>query len=152
MVKIRDYITLVLYDLQAVGFSSRQPASISPLETRLKSYARVNNISIHGRRLYTIPKAVAHMMRAFKKTKGIAISEEELCNFPSNQDSMLLFYDKYSNLFIYVDEERKSKFVIHPRYKLHINNRYVLRAFLLTTSRLKSLENFYRDRNRYDQI
>ena len=147
-----DYISLVLSDLQVVGFSLRQPASISPLETRLKTYARENNISIYGRRLYTSPRAVAHMMRTFKKIKGISISEEELRKFPDNQDNMLLFYDKYAGLFIYVNEEKKSKFVIHPRYKFHLNNRYVLRAFLITTSRLKSLENYYKDRKRYDQI
>lgn len=152
MVKAHDYISLVLFDLQVIGFSLRQPASISPLETRLKTYARANNISIYGRRLYTSPRAVAHMMRTFKKTKGISISKDELRKFPDNQHDMLLFYDKYARLFIYVDEERRSKFVIHPQYKLHLNNRYVLRAFLITTSRLKSLENFYKDKKRYDQI
>lgn len=152
MVNGRNYISLVLTDFLVAGYSSRRPASICSLEARLALYAKVNNISVSGGRIYTSPRAIAHMMRTFKKSKGISITEEELCDFPERQENMLLFYDKYASLFIYVDEEKKSKFVVHPRYKLHINNRHVFRPFLITTSRLKSLENFYKDRKRYDRI
>ena len=65
---------------------------------------------------------------------------------------MALYYDKYDNLFIYIDEEKKAKYVIHPNYKIQINRKNKTTIFLLTASRLKSLENFYNDKKRYEKI
>ncbi|MBR6466424.1 MAG: hypothetical protein IKS82_08315 [Bacteroidales bacterium] len=147
-----NYIAAVLSELRVQGFSSREPYCLGRIEKRIRKFALSRKIHISGSKLFTNPRALSHMLRRIKKINGISVTERELCAFPISHTSMALYYDKYDNLFIYIDEEKKAKYVIHPNYKIQINRKNKTTIFLLTASRLKSLENFYNDKKRYEKI
>ena len=145
-------ILSVFEEIDHNGFSSRPPFCIGGRDKRIVLFSVENGVKVAPGGLYTNAKALAHMTRAIKQKNGIAASNQAISYFPIRRKTMDLYFDKYANLFVYVDESSKTKYVVHPNYKLRIRKKNVCKQFFLTTSRLKSTENFTNDKRRYVQI
>lgn len=152
MVKARDHILCVFGELSARGFSSEQPFCISRNLKDIKQYAMTHGVTIAGGGLYTSPRALSHMTRAIKVKNGIAVPAERIASFPESFQSMDLYFDQSAGLFVYVDEESTTKYVIHPFYSAQVRGRKKRLIMFLTASKLKSTENFHRDQTRYVRI
>ena len=65
------------------------------------------------------------------EAKNLVVSKEELISFPARRFTMELYYD--GECFIYTDG--KSKFIVHPNYKMKISREIVKRVNFITASR-----------------
>lgn len=142
----------VFDDIRKQGYSRIKPFSVGQVEKRMRDYAKRESVEIAGGGLYMSSNSMAHAMRDSKKRDGVAITEDELAAFPAKRKNMDLYYDKKANLFIYLDEPNMAKYVIHPAYTLQIDRKNQKRVNFITASRMSSIENFKRDRNRYDRV
>ena len=147
-----EKIQSVFDDIHTKGFSSIRPFSIGMVERKMRNYANANNIDMANGGLYMSYSSLAHSMRTTKKNRGNTVTEQELIDFPKNRKGMDLYYDKGAKLFFYVDEANKAKYVVHPSYELQLNNKKKKAVNFITASRIKSTDNFHKDRVRYDKI
>ena len=130
-ITIETLITKVLDEISQKGFSSIQPFSIGKIEERMAEFAKINDIILGGDELYMSAKQLRHSLRASKEAKDLVVSKEELISFPARRFTMELYYD--GECFIYTDG--KSKFIVHPNYKMKISREIVKRVNFITASR-----------------
>ena len=128
---IEALIAKVLDEISQKGFSSIQPFSIGKIEERMAEFAKINDIILGGDELYMSAKQLQHSLRASKEAKDLVVSKEELITFPSRRFTMELYYD--GECFIYTDG--KSKYIVHPNYKMKISREIVKRVNFITASR-----------------
>ena len=69
---------------------------------------------------------------------GLVVSPNELILFPANRFRMELYYD--GECFIYTDG--KSKFIVHPNYKMKISREIVAQVNFITATRIKDPAEF----------
>ena len=105
--------------------------SIGKIEERMAEFAKINDIILGGDELYMSAKQLRHSLRASKEAKDLVVSKEELISFPARRFTMELYYD--GECFIYTDG--KSKFIVHPNYKMKISREIVKRVNFITASR-----------------
>jgi len=83
-------------------------------------------------------KQLQHCMRASKGAKGLVVDDADLIGFPTNRFQMNLYYD--GECFIYTDG--KSKFIVHPNYKMKISRELVTQVNFITATRIKDPAEF----------
>ena len=130
-ITIETLIAKVLDEISQKGFSSIQPFSIGKIEERMAEFAKINDIILGGDELYMSAKQLCHSLRASKEAKDLVVSKEELISFPARRFTMELYYD--GECFIYTDG--KSKYIVHPNYKMKISREIVKRVNFITASR-----------------
>ena len=128
MGKAAERIAVVLADIRRQGFSSVSPFSVGSVEKRMKEYAARNGITLGGGQIYMSYNSIAHSMRDAKKAKGLAVSERDLMSFPKSRRKMELYYDGRG--FVYTN--RKTKYIIHPNYKIKTRNGKTKKVMFLT--------------------
>jgi len=130
-ITIEALMAKVLDEISQKGFSSIQPFSIGKIEERMAEFAKINDIILGGDELYMSAKQLQHSLRASKEAKDLVVSKEELIAFPARRFTMELYYD--GECFIYTDG--KSKYIVHPNYKMKISREVVKRVNFITASR-----------------
>ncbi len=135
---IEELIAAVLDDFREKGFSSVMPFSIGNVEIRMSQFADANGIELASEELYMSAKQLQHSMRASKNVKGLVVEASELISFPESRFSMDLYYD--GKCFIYTDG--KSKFIIHPNYKMKISRELVAKVNFITATRVNDPAEF----------
>ncbi|MBO5593611.1 MAG: hypothetical protein IJQ60_02100 [Prevotella sp.] len=135
---IEELIAAVLDDFREKGFSSVMPFSIGSVEIRMSQFADANGIELASEELYMSAKQLQHSMRASKNVKGLVVEASELISFPESRFSMDLYYD--GKCFIYTDG--KSKFIIHPNYKMKISRELVAKVNFITATRVNDPAEF----------
>ena len=135
---IEELITTVLADIRQKGYSSVQPFSIGKVEARMMLFAQTNAITLASNELYMSAKQLQHCMRASKVIKGLVVDDADLIGFPNNRFQMDLYYD--GECFIYTDG--KSKFIVHPNYKMKISRELVAQVNFITATRVKDPAEF----------
>lgn len=118
----------------------------------MKTYASEHCVELAQGYIYMSPAALAHAMREKKQNDGVAVKPESVVSFLRTRRKMDLYYDRYDNLYLYVDEATKGKFVLHPNYMLKNNRKRKRRVCFITASKLRSTENFRMDKRRYEKI
>lgn len=152
MVSGKEHIKRVLDEIKLRGYSTESPFCIGKNSLKILRYSLENGLRIAEGGLYSSAHTLSHMTRLIKRRNGIAVPENHICDFPNNRKKMDLYYDRSAGLFIYVDEKHKSKYVIHPFYRVQIKRKITHRIMFITASKLKSTENFHFDRTRYEKI
>ncbi len=135
---IEKLIAAVLEDINQKGFSSVMPFSIGSVENRMLQFAEANGIELASNELYMSAKQLQHSMRASKNTKGLVVEASELIAFPQSRFTMELYYD--GECFIYTDG--RSKFIVHPNYKMKINRDLVAKVNFITATRRTDKKEF----------
>ena len=135
---VEELIAAVLNDLSQKGFSSVMPFSIGSVEVRMSQFAATNGIEFASDELYMSAKQLQHSMRASKNVKGLVVDASELISFPQNRFSMELYYD--GECFIYTNG--KSKFIVHPNYKMKVNREVVKLVNFITATRRTDKKEF----------
>lgn len=135
---IEKLIAAVLEDINQKGFSSVMPFSIGSVENRMLQFAETNGIELASNELYMSAKQLQHSMRASKNTKGLVVDASELIAFPQSRFTMELYYD--GECFIYTDG--RSKFIVHPNYKMKINRDLVAKVNFITATRRTDKKEF----------
>ena len=128
----------VLDEISQKGFSSIQPFSIGKIEERMAEFAKINDIILGGDELYMSAKQLQHCLRASKGVKGLVVDDADLIRFPKSHFQMELYYD--DECFIYTDG--RSKFIIHPNYKMKISRDLVTQVNFITATRVKDPAEF----------
>ena len=118
--RAKEKIMTVLSDIRRQGFSRISPFKIGNVEKRMSNFAERNNIELGSRDVYMSPSAIAHATRDSKQEKGITVPGSDLAGFPSNRHKMSLYYDSTTKNFTYTDG--KTKYIIHPNYRLTLPN------------------------------
>lgn len=116
----RKKIAKVIEDINSKGFSMEKPFKIGEVEKRLKDFANENGVALGSREMYMTTAQIAHSVRDTKKEKGLAVSEDDLKNFPIKMNSMDLYHDKETNNFTYSDG--KNKYILNPNYEIKLEN------------------------------
>ena len=132
-ITIESQIASVLEDIRRQGYSSVQPFSVGKVEMRMIQFAQVNAITLASDELYMSAKQLQHCMRASKGAKGLVVDDADLIGFPKNRFQMDLYYD--GECFIYTDG--KSKFIVHPNYKMKISRELVAHVNFITATKVK---------------
>lgn len=134
--KIRD----IYADIHLYGYSLRPAFAFGRIERRMDEHAKANGITLGSRSIYMSPKSLGHARRDTKIEKGLAVSIAELSAFPKARHRMDLFFDGES----YVYTDYKSKFIIHPNYKIGSKGRRVafVTAGIVTDAREFSLPKY----------
>lgn len=143
---IEELIATILEDINQKGFSSVMPFSIGNVEDRMLQFADAIGIELASNEIYMSAKQLQHSMRASKSAKGLVVDASELIAFPQNRFSMQLYYD--GECFIYTDG--KSKFIVHPNYKMKINRDTVAKVNFITATRRTDKKEF--NGTRYTKI
>lgn len=138
MEAIEVLISSVLEDIRQKGYSCIQPFVVGDVEERMKLFAKVNGITLGGDELYMSAKQLQHCLRASKGVKGLAVDDADLIGFPKHRFQMDLYYD--GKCFIYTDG--RSKFIIHPNYKMKISRGLVTQVNFITATRVKDPAEF----------
>ena len=128
-----ELIRTVLVDIRQKHFSSVHPFSIGKVELRMLQFALSNNVLLGSDDLFMSAKQLQHCMRASKDAKGLVVDEADLIGFPHNRFSMDLYFD--GECFIYTDG--KSKFIVHPNYKMKISREVVKKVYFITATKVK---------------
>jgi hypothetical protein len=128
---IEELIAAVLDDINLKGYSSVLPFSIGKVELRMSQFAEINDIMLGSDDLYMSAKQLQHCMRASKNAKGLVVDAAELIAFPQSRYTMDLYYD--GECFIYTDG--KSKFIVHPNYKMKVNREQTKLVNFITATR-----------------
>ena len=135
---IEELIATVLDDISRQGFSSVLPFSIGNVELRMSQFAAVNGIVLGSDELYMSAKQLQHCMRASKNAKGLVVEAAELIAFPQGRFTMDLYYD--GECFIYTDG--RSKFIVHPNYKMKVSREVVKLVNFITATRRTDKKEF----------
>ncbi len=138
METIEELISSVLEDIRQKGYSRIQPFVVGNVEERMKQFALVNGITLGGDELYMSAKQLQHCLRASKGVKGLVVDDADLIRFPKSRFQMELYYD--DECFIYTDG--RSKFIIHPNYKMKISRDLVTKVNFITATRVKDPAEF----------
>lgn len=138
METIEELISSVLEDIRQKGYSCIQPFVVGNVEERMKQFAQVNGIPLGGDELYMSAKQLQHCLRASKGVKGLTVDDADLIRFPKSRFQMELYYD--DECFIYTDG--RSKFIIHPNYKMKISRDLVTQVNFITATRVKDPAEF----------
>ena len=134
-----DKINNVIRDLRSPnGYSSQKPFAIGLVEKRMSDYADANDIELSSKSIYISTKSIAHAIRKSKNEKGLAVSAKHLADFPNVRRAMDLYYDGKS--FIYTDY--RTKYIIHPNYKIKINGKKVHKVNFVTAGRVTDPKEF----------
>lgn len=129
--KIRD----IYADIHLYGYSRRPIFAFGRVERRMLEHAKANNITLGSRSMYMGPKSLGHARRDLKVDKGLAVSIAEMASFPKARYKMDLFFDGES----YVYTNYKSKFIIHPNYKIANKGK---RVAFVTASKVNDIREF----------
>ena len=138
MKTIEKLISSVLEDIRQKSYSCIQPFVVGDVEERMKQFALENGISLGGDELYTSAKQLQHCLCASKGVKGLAVDDADLISFPKARFQVDLYYD--GECFIYT--EKRSKFIIHPNYKMKIRRDLVTQVNFITATRVKDPAEF----------
>ena len=138
METIEELISSVLEDIRQKGYSCIQPFVVGNVEERMKQFALVNGITLGGDELYMSAKQLQHCLRASKGVKGLVVDDADLIRCPKSRFQMELYYD--DECFIYTDG--RSKFIIHPNYKMKISRDLVTQVNFITATRVKDPAEF----------
>jgi hypothetical protein len=138
MGKAAEKIARVLSDIRRQGFSSVSPFSVGAVEKRMKEYAKTHGITLGSEQIYMSSHSIAHTMRDTKVKTGMAISASDLMSFPKSRRKMELFYD--GSGFVYTN--RKTKYIIHPNYKIKTNSGKVKRVMFVTAGVVRNPNEF----------
>ena len=130
---IEHLISTVLDDIRQKGYSSVRPFNIGKVELRMIEYANNNNILLGSDDLYMSAKQLQHCMRDSKHAKDLVVSDTDLIAFPHTRFTMDLYYD--GECFIYTDG--KSKYIVHPNYKMKISREVVKLVNFITATKVR---------------
>ena len=134
-----DKIKKVIRDLRSPkGYSSQRPFAIGLVEKRMEKFASDNNIELSSKSVYMSTKSITQAIRKSKGEKSLAVSGKDLIDFPSKRRSMDLFFDGKS--FIYTDY--KTKYIIHPNYKMKIDRNKISKVNFVTAGRVADPKEF----------
>lgn len=134
-----DKIKKVIRDLKSPkGYSSQKPFAIGLVEKRMENFVSDNNIELSSKSIYMSTKSITHAIRKSKGEKGLAVTGKDLIDFPAKRRSMDLFFDGKS--FIYTDY--KTKYIIHPNYKMKIDRNKTSKVNFVTASKVKDPTEF----------
>lgn len=134
-----DKIKKVIRDLKSPkGYSSQKPFSIGLVEKRMSNFASENGIELSSKSVYMSTKSITHAIRKTKGEKGLTVKGKDLIDFPSKRRSMDLFYDGKS--FVYTDY--KTKYIIHPNYKMKIDRKKISKVNFVTAGRVADPNEF----------
>lgn len=131
-------ISNVISHLKEDGYSRYESFPIGKIESRMEKFAKEHNIELNGKQIYMNSTQIAHSRRALKQNKGIAVSDQDLIDFPKNRRSMRLYYDTNKRNFVYTDF--RSKFVIQPNRKIKVFNHKAIKTNFVTASKTSSQE------------
>ena len=129
------------------GFSRRKPFAFGGVEPRLRSHAEANGIVLASNFMYMSAKSLSHARRLTKTNLGLAVSVDDMCNFPTAKADMDLFWDGES--YIYTDY--RNKFIIHPNYTIKMPNGKRRRVAFITSGKVNNPSEFS-DRIRYKKV
>ena len=135
---VEELIATILEDIKQKGYSSIKPFSIGKVELRMMQFAQANEIVMGSDEIYISAKQIQHCMRASKEAKGLVVDETELIGFPQSRYKMDLYYD--GQCFIYADG--RSKFIVHPNYKMKISREEVKLVNFITATKIKDPAEF----------
>ena len=107
------------------GKNDKTPFSVGRVEQRMTNWARENGIEIGSQSLYMSVFSIKHATREEKRRLGLAVSQRDLEEFPIRRHGMDLFFDtndvpNEGKRFVYVDRERRAKYIINPAYETGI--------------------------------
>lgn len=128
----------VINELNDKKFARYQSFSIGNVDSEMSAFASENDIHISSKQIYMTSDGISHSLRPFKKNIGKSVDEKTLVNFPKNRKSMHIFYDKVKQNFIYTDY--KSKFIVHPNYRIKIFKHKSVKANFITASKAQELD------------
>lgn len=128
-------ISKVIADIQSKKYSSEQPFSIGKVDYEIKEFAKNNGITLASDDIYMSAAQIGHTLRDSKVERDIAISASHLEEFPLRRSSMELYHDKSNGNFVYLDRERREKFVIHPNYSMKISKKKTTKVNYITASK-----------------
>ncbi len=139
--KPSELISEVISHLKDGKALSPLPFQVADVESRMKTYATANNITLGSDKLSMSPKQIQHALRDNKAEDGKTITNEEMISFPSRIGNMDLYYDSKKKNFVYTDGRAKS--IIHPNYKVKSTGHYVN---FITASRITNMQEFSQDK------
>lgn len=136
-----EKIASVIAEIKRNGFTrNTEPFPIGRVEERMKSFARENGIELASSSIHITAKQITHTFRNTKKEAGIDITEKELISFPKRRMKMDLYYNTDDKNFVYTDG--KSKYVVHPNYKIKGKKNGGRKVNYITASRMKNNREF----------
>lgn len=106
----------VFEDFRTKGYSSQPPFPIGSVGRRLSNLAKKLNIELASGEIYFDVGRIGHSIRDSKQRKGMALSEEEIINFPTKRHKMELYFDTTTEKFTYVG--KYVKFIVHPHQNM----------------------------------
>ena len=131
--EIEEIIATVLDDINQKGYSLMPPFSIGEVEARMSQFAAANGITLGSNELYMSAKQLRHCRRASKNVKGLVVTDDDLIAFPRKRFKMDLYFD--GECFIYTDG--KSKYIVHPNYRMKISREVVKLVNFITATKVK---------------
>lgn len=119
---------------------SKKPFSVGRVEREMSDYANANNITLATPNLYISDERIAHAIRETKQRDGVAVSDEDMANFPSSRYRMKLYYDSKHKNFVYQDG--RNKFIVEPNYEIKDKSGRTRHVLMLTASLITDINEF----------
>lgn len=132
--KIRN----IYNDIQLNGHTRAQTFTVGRVEGRMKDFAAQRNTTLAGKSIYMSAKSIAHTFRQSKRRDQKTVSIDDLAKFPLGKSKMDLFWD--GEVFVYTDY--KSKFIVHPNYKMKIGRNKGRRVNYITATKVTDSNEF----------
>ena len=133
-------IGLAYNEFKEKGYITSYPILIGIIDDAIVLHSKKLGIIIQNKAIYFKNDALEHIWRDSKVNSGIAVSKEDVQNFPFDKSDMFIYYDSETKRYTYTD--MINKFVLETNVKIKLDNGKKEVVILVTASKLRGVDEF----------
>ena len=135
-----DAIGLAYDEFKEKGYITSYPILVGILDDAIALHSKKHGMIIQNKAIYFKNDALEHIWRDSKVNSGIAVSKEDVQNFPFAKSDMSIYYDSETKRYTYTD--MINKFVLETNVKIKLDNGKKEVVTLVTASKLRGVDEF----------
>jgi len=135
-----EAIALAYNEFKEKGYITSYPILVGIVDDAVACHAQELGTPIINRAIYFKNDDLEHIWRDSKVSSGIAVSKEDVQNFPFTKSYMSIYYDSETKRYTYTDMQ--NKFVLETNVKIKLDNGKKEVVTLVTASKLRGVDEF----------
>ena len=135
-----EAIGLAYNEFKEKGCITARPICVGDVDDEVVNHAKEYGIPLISKGIYFNNDALEHIWRDSKVRSGIAVSKEDVQEFPFTKAYMTVYYDTETKRYTYTD--LRNKFILETNVKIKLDNGKKEVVTLVTASKLRGVDEF----------
>lgn len=135
-----EAIGLAYNEFKEKGYITAHPIFVGDVDDAVVNHAKEYGIPLISRAIYFKNDALEHIWRDSKVHSGIAVSKEDVQEFPFAKAYMTVYYDTETQRYTYTDF--RNKFILETNVKIRLDSGKKEIVTLVTASKLRGVDEF----------